>query len=275
MTRPTTHERKVPPLTPYPAAVGVSLPTVTRSEWIKFRGLASNLVLAGLTFVLLVANSLLMAWAYVLRDRSSPKADYDVYPELMLDKTPYLAILLAILAALVVTNEYRSGQVTWTFLAAPRRVPVLAAKALLVALVSLVVGTVSAAIGLLAAPPILATGGYGYDLPPSEALRLVLGSGLYLAGISVVGIAVGVFVRSMVASVLTVLVVLVLAPVVPQLVSPEGARLSALFPVQAGSRLVAAPDPAALGPWTGFLVLLAWVAVLLGAAAIVLTRRDT
>lgn len=252
----------------------VSFAGTVRSEWIKFRGLISNLLLAGFTFVLIVANAVLMPLAYVYRDRGSPQADYDAYPEMIIDKTGYLGILLVILGALVVANEYRSGQIKTTLLAVPRRTPVLAAKALVVAAISFVVGAASAGIGFAAAPALLAIGGYGYDLSMPDALRLIVGSGLYLATLSVIGIALGVLIRNVVASVLSVLVLLLILPVVPQIFTASGAEVTKFFPIQAGSLLLAQTDPGTLGPWLGYLVLVVWALVLGIAAAIVLHRRD-
>jgi ABC-2 type transport system permease protein len=47
------------------------------------------------------------------------------------------------------------------------------------------------------------------------------------------------------------------------------------LPAQAGMSVFSvAPDPRALEPWTGFAVLLAYVAVALAAGGLLLVRRD-
>src|SRR4051794_14784768 len=94
----------------------VGLGGAVRSELVKFRGLASKFAIAGFTLLLLIANGLAMPWAYVFRDRSSPRADYDAFAEMIVDKTGYVGVVLAILAALLVTNQYRSGQIRTTLL---------------------------------------------------------------------------------------------------------------------------------------------------------------
>lgn len=252
----------------------VSFPGTARSEWVKFRGLASNLVLVGFTLLLLVGNGIAMPLAYVFRDRSSPKADYDPYAEMIVDKTGYVGVVLVVLAALVIANEYRSGQIKTSFLAVPTRIPILAAKALVVAGVSFTVGILSAGLGLAVAPGILGSGGYAYELSTADAVRLVLGSGLYLATLSAIGITIGALLRNVVASVLAVLVLLLVVPIVPQMFSPAGATITAVFPIQAGSLLLARADAGAFGPWTGYLILLIWSAALLVVAASVVRRRD-
>lgn len=252
----------------------VSFTGTVRSEWIKFRGLTSNLLISGFTFLLLAANGAAMPLAYVFRDRSSAKADFDPFPAMLLDKTGYVGILLAILAALLVANEYRSGQIKTTLLAVPHRTPVLLAKAAVIAAVSFVIGITSALISFAVAPSILASGGYAYDLPVQELVRLVIGNGLYLATLSVIGVALGTIIRNVVASVLSVLALLLIVPIIPQMFSAAGAAITKLFPIQAGSLVVAPIDPESMGPWVGYLVLAGWAMVSLIAAVIVLRRRD-
>jgi ABC-2 type transport system permease protein len=253
----------------------VDFPGTLRSEWIKFRGLTSNTVLAGFTLLLVIANGIAMPWAYVYRDRGSVRSDYAAYPEMIVDKVGYLGVLLAILAALLIANEYRSGQIRTTLLSVPKRTPALAAKAAIIAGVSLLIGIIGSGIGLALAPSILAVGGYSYDLGVADAFRLIVGSGLYLATLSILGVALGALIRNVVASVMSVIVLLVLVPFIPQIFSDAGTDVRRFFPIDAGSLLIAqAGMEGPLGHWTGYLVLLGWAAILFLAAAIVLKRRD-
>lgn len=256
------------------AVHNVSLGGAIVSEWIKFRGLASNQVLAASTLLLLIANGVAMPWAYVFRDRSSPKADYDAYPEMIVDKTGYVGIVLAVLAVLLITNEYRSGQISTTLLSVPRRTPVVVAKAVIIAAVSFNIGVVSSAIGFAVAPAILAAGGYSYVLDTPELVRLVLGSGLYLAAIGIIGLALGTIIRNVVAAVLATIVFLVIVPVIPQMFSEYGTEITRFFPIQAGSLLLARVGTDPMGPWIGSAVLLIWTLALFVVAAITFKRRD-
>lgn len=252
----------------------VDLAGATRSEWIKFHGLRSNLILAGFTFALIVANAILMPIAYAFRDRSSAQANYDPYAEMIIDKTGYIGLLLALLAALLITNEYRSGQIKTTLLSVPKRTPALAAKALVIASVSFLIGAASAGIGFAVAPGILAGGGYSYELGFSEALRLILGSGLYLATLSIIGIALGAIIRNVVASVLSTIGLLVIVPIIPQIFSEYGGDIKRFFPIEAGSLLLGQNTTDSLGPWIGYLVLAIWALGLLALAAALFKRRD-
>jgi ABC-2 type transport system permease protein len=273
MTAPVAEKELA--MTSTTATHNADLPGAIRSEWVKFRGLTSNVALTAFAFALILANAILMPVAYVFRDRGSSQADYDAYPGMIIDKTGYIGLVLAIVAALLVTNEYRSGQIKTTLLSLPRRTPALIAKAAVIAGVSFIVGALSAGIGFALAPALLAGGGYSYDFGIADALRLIVGSGLYLATLSMIGIALGVLIRNVVASVLAVIALLVLVPIVPQIFSEYGAEITRFFPIQAGSLLLAQPAAdGPLGPWTGYLILLAWSIVLLAFAAVALKRRD-
>jgi ABC-2 type transport system permease protein len=147
-------------------------------------------------------------------------------------------------------------------------------KATIIAAVSFVIGVVSSSIGFAIAPTILAGGGYSYPLDTADALRLILGSGLYLATLSIIGIAVGSLIRNVVAAVLTTIVFLVIVPVIPQMFSEYGTEITRFFPIESGSLLLAPLGTDPMGPWGGYLVLLAWSVALFTAAAVALRRRD-
>ncbi|MGO2750466.1 MAG: ABC transporter permease [Pseudoclavibacter sp.] len=270
----TTSDASPVPVLRRPAVRSVSLGGTIASEWIKFRGLVSNAALAGFTLLLLIANGIAMPLAYVFRDRGSPQADYDAYPEMIVDKTGYVGIVLAVLAVLMVTNEYRSGQIRTTMLSVPRRTPVLIAKAAIIAGISFLIGIVSSAIGFAVAPAILAGGGYTYVLEAPDLVRLTIGSGLYLAAISIIGIALGTIIRNMVAAVLATIVFLIIVPVIPQMFSAYGTEITRFFPIQAGSLLLAPAGTDPMGPWIGGAVLLLWAVTLSVVAASTLKLRD-
>lgn len=193
---------------------------------------------------------------------------------MIVDKTGYVGVVLAALAVLMITNEYRSGQIGTTLLAVPRRTPVLVAKAAVIVGVSVAIGVVSSAIGFAVAPAILAGGGYRYDLATPDLLRLVLGSGLYLAALSVIGIALGAIIRNVVAAVLATIVSLIIVPVIPQLFTEYGTAITRFFPIQAGSLVLAPVGADPMGPWLGYAVLVLWALVLFVVAAVTLQRRD-
>ncbi len=104
---------------------------------------------------------------------------------------------VAILAVLVISNEYSTGMIRVTLTAMPRRLTVLAAKAALVGGLVLAAGAVAVLASVLAGRLILPgrgfTAAHGYQLlslGDGPVLRAACGSVLYLALIALLSLGV-------------------------------------------------------------------------------------
>jgi ABC-type transport system involved in multi-copper enzyme maturation permease subunit len=200
-------------------------------------------------------------------------------------------VAIVVLGALYVTAEYRRGLIRTTLAARPRRGLILAAKATVVGAVSFAVGVVTAAVVLAFGVRVLRTHGV-YVLPADAGieLRLVLGTGLLLALAAILALAVGTVVRRSSAAVAGVIVLVVLPYLLAVSALPLGAaqwvlRFSpaAAFAIQQSATQwpqvdnVYAPSEGyfPLSPAAGLGVLVAWTAVALGLATVLLRRRDT
>lgn len=249
---------------------GVTLAHVVRSERIKLLSLRSTWWTLALTLVGLVGIALLPAAVFAWQGGDSPDVGA-LTTGVLLAQVP-----VAVLGVLTITGEHATGAVRATMTAVPRRVPVLVAKAVVLAVTALVLGVVGVLLAALATLPL-----YGADAPSlasAEAVRVVVGAGLYLAGVALLGLALGWLVRSSAGGVALVLAVLLLLPTLLALIgslvgSDLLVRAATYLPGEAGSRVMAV-GPGALGPWEGLGVMALWVLVLLGAAALVLRRRD-
>ncbi len=206
--------------------------------------------------------------------------------------TFFALLAMVIVGAVFVTAEYRRGLIATTLTATPRRGRVLAAKAVVLAAVMFVTGLIGTALALPLGEWRFRAGGYW--IPPLSALatvRMVAGTAAVMAIASVLALAVGVIARRGVAAVSGVIVLIVLPflfAVIPGLL-PLGAEdwLLRLFPAAAFAVQQAFPAyhqvltqylPGngyyPLSWWAGILVLCAWTAAALGAAAWLLRRRD-
>ena len=115
-----------------------------------------------------------------------------------------------------------------------------------------------------------------YTLSDPTALRVTLGTGIYLAMIGLLGGAIGWIVRSTPGGISTLVGLLLVVPVILQVLPGAWVKTVAkVLPAEAGGSFVSTlrmPDTVA--PWTGLGVMAAWVAGLLVIAAVLLTRRD-
>lgn len=195
-------------------------------------------------------------------------------------------VVIAIVAVLAVGAEYSTGMIRATFSALPRRTEVLAAKATVLAGVTLVTGTVSVLGSMLAGRLLLPGDGFtaqhGYaallSLGSGPVLRAAAGSVLYLMLIALLGLGIVTAVRSSAAAIGIVLALLFVFPVVAR-VFPDPAwqrHLDQIAPMPAGLAVQATLGVSKLpiGPWQGIGVLALWAAAALIGGGTLLRMRD-
>lgn len=236
-----------------------------RAEWLKFATLTANPVAASAALLMIVALAGVLVWA-----RSGEPAQPTMVE--LLNGVSWAQLLVAVLAAVFICSEWSSGTGVVTFLAAPTRWPVLLGKVSVMGTVAFLIGVIGASGALLVG----AGGGVDPGTDPALAVRLVVGSGVYLAGLAVIAVGIGAVVRNLVAGILTVLGFLWLFPLaVTMIPSPQVQRLVAYLPSPAGGVLIAAENPTALlTPWAGAAVLLTWAGAAVLAAVIALRASD-
>jgi ABC-2 type transport system permease protein len=245
-------------------------------EWTKLRSIRSN------AWTLLAASAVTVgSTAIVAQSIAGPKAPPSgvVSPltASFLGYAEYGVIPVSILAVLSFTSEYSTGLIRTTFTAVPQRLRVLAGKAAVTGGVALVAGEVLAFITFFLAQAILAGHHRGLSVASPGTLPKVLAAGLLLAVCALTGLALGAVTRRTpggIAATLAVIYLLaVLCLVLPQ---PWNTRIGRFtLPFAAYQLISQHPATSLLSPGLSLLVLLAWPAAALLAAAIALTRRDT
>lgn len=252
-----------------------------RSEWTKISSLRSTKVMLACSVILALALTVLLALVVGTTWGDWKPADRAAYEPI----GPALigglasAIFFLVIGVKAATAEYGAGMMRLTLTATPRRGRVLAAKALVVTAVTLVAGLVCNVGMFLAAQAVL--GSYGLEttsLTNADALRAVLGSSALTPLFPVIGLALGIALRSTAATIVAVLAVIFGPPflggVLPQ--SWQGDTLD-YMPMSAGDALSIGhlPDTAAgLSPAIAALVVAGWLVVFLGGAWAVFERRD-
>jgi ABC-2 type transport system permease protein len=253
-------------------------PETLHAEWTKLRTLASTWgLLAGA-----VALTVTVSAATVAATAVAPGLDP---AKLSLTGIQAGQAVVAILAVLVISNEYSTGMIRVTLTAMPRRQTVLAAKAALAGGLVLVAGAVAVLASVLAARLILPGRGFtpanGYQLlSPGNGpdLRAACGSVLYLALIALLSLGVATAVRDSAVAIGTVLALLYLIPIVAAVVSNHHwqRHLEQISPMTAGLYIQATVGVRALPltPWQGLGVLALWAAGALILGGLVLSFRD-
>ena len=258
------------------------MPAALHAEWTKLRTVSGPAWLLSGTIAATVAVS--AAATAAVRCPSGTACSVDT-TKLSLTGIEFGQAIVAILAVLVISNEYSTGMIRITLSAMPRRTVVLAAKAAILSGLVLAAGTIAVLASVLAGRLILSGHGFtpahGYELLSlghGPVLRAAAGSVLYLALIALLSLGVAAAVRDSAVAIGIVLGLLYLFPIVANVVGNAHwhRHLEQTGPMTAGLAIQATTDlnRLPLSPWAGLGVLAAWAAAALLVGGLVLRRRD-
>jgi ABC-2 type transport system permease protein len=177
---------------------------------------------------------------------------------------------------LYVTGEYSTGMIHSTLIAVPRRMPVLWAKLTVFLTITLSTMVTMSIAAFLAGEAVISHFRAGYSLSDPHALRVVIGTGVYLTLLGLLGLAIGWIVRSTPGALVSYLAVILVVPeILANIAGNPGKHIAEYFPAQAGAALInIIPDGLSTTPWTGITVMAAWTVVFLLTAALTLRLRD-
>lgn len=257
---------------------------VLSSEWLKVRSVRSTyyiggVVATGVLLAIAVAAQAASLWDELLPE--SRRGDYNMTLVQALT-VPVVQLCLALFGVLAITSEYAKGTIRGSFTAVPRRGAVLGGKAVVVAVVAALAGLVSVPAAFYAGGAIFA----GLPVipestpPASEQIQLLLALSLSGALFALVGLGLGTVLRSTTGAVLVIVAQWYVLPMVAQwLPDPWNHRvasvlLSNLAPQIAGEELIGFGLSGVLTPVTAAMVAVGYIALVLGAAAIAVRRRD-
>lgn len=251
---------------------------VLASEWLKIRTARSTWYCLGVVALIVGLMAALAGYAAGVWDGLPPerRATFE------LGSLPELAcwvsyLVMGVLGVLAITPEYSTGMIHATFTAVPRRRVVLLAKAVIVAAVALAAGQTAGFASFAASRLIIG------DRPihgPETHLTKILTTGLLVMVFALIGLGVGALLRSTAGAIVVVAVLWHVVPIILQtLPAPWHDRLTSLLPVTLPDEIAGTGGQHSiygtmLPPAAAFAVMAAYVAVPLGAAAIVIARRD-
>lgn len=240
-----------------------------RAEWTKLR------TLPGTSWLLLALIALTVAVSALAAATACPRVQCTADPvKTSLTGVAFGQAIVAIIAVQAIGGEH--GMLSLTFVALPKRIAVLTAKAILVAVQIAVAGAASVAASLLAGAFLLPDGLPGTGT--AALVRAALGSVGYLVLIGLLSLGVAAGVRDSAASVGTVLGLLYVLPIVAGTLSdPDWQRhLQQISPMSAGLAIQATRELSELPikPWAGLGVLALWSIGALVAGGTTLKRSD-
>ena len=145
-----------------------------RAEWIKFWSLRSTWITSFITIALTV---LFGAGLTAVLGRTEEYQD--TAKNLITQGLTFGQVVVAVLGALIITGEYSSGQIRSSLAAVPKRGQLLVSKAVVLAIVSFLLGSVSVFLSWAISKPFI--GEHAGSLTDSHYIGYIWGSGLVFA----------------------------------------------------------------------------------------------
>ncbi len=243
-----------------------------------------------ITLVPLYAVSLLINWAteYAATRGQGPSttpptgAEVAVY---LYTSGQYFGVLLVLLlSAILVTNEFFHLTATTTFLVTPRREQIILAKFVAGVVIALATWLITTVLNLIFVPIVLNQLHFGAELGEPAVWRAVGLNALAFGLWSLVGVGLGVLIRSQIAATLTLSIVYVAGTVAINLILAAAAHylwsgfnhLMVLVPSNAAELMTSGGAGLPDNPprWVGAVVLIGYAAVTGFFGTLVTRRRD-
>jgi ABC-2 type transport system permease protein len=257
-------------------------PGLMRAEWTKIRSVRSTVWTLIAFVVVCIGFTALIGWLSESHWYGPQAASRDA--SALSDPVGFILgtgiglgqLAIAVLGVLVITTEYSTGVIRASLLAVPRRLPMLAAKAVVFAVLLIVVTEIVAFCSFFVGSAILHAH-VPVSLGDAGVARAVIGAGLYLTVLGLFALAIGTMIRHTAGAISTIIGVVFVLPILSGLLpSSWGAHINAYLPEQAGTLITHTREVSGdlLSPWQGFGVLCIWTVLALAAAAYLLNRRD-
>jgi ABC-type transport system involved in multi-copper enzyme maturation permease subunit len=256
-----------------------ALTPLMKAEWIKLRSLrSSKWTLAAMVVVTVGLGALINAevaahWAHA---SASDKATWDPTNQSLVGAA-FGQLAVAVFGVLAITAEYASGTIRSSVAAAPRRTPMLVAKAVVYGGVALVVGEVISFASYFIGQALLSGHTPISHIGDPGVIRAVALTGAYFALVSLMALGIGFALRHTAGAIASLVGILMVLPSVLAAL-PTGAQnaVEKFMPEQiaASSTGAVVPEAHYFGPWTGFAVLCLYATLALAIGAWTFARRD-
>jgi len=247
-----------------------------RSELIKFRTIRMNWVLGIVAMVFPLATTLLFAG--LAKEGGTGAPDIEGVFRFLTISCVVMVMLIGVLGASGITNEFGFNTIRPTFAATPRRSRVVAAKAVVTAAMGFLLSSVVMLVGLFGGAAIVSGRGASGSIGDVPNLGVAaVGFVLFSTIVALLGLAVGAMLRSTPGSI----AVIVLWPLLAENIVASVLGLAGVdnanrwMPYGAGGALWSLDDsPGGFGRWGGGAYFLVVTLALLALGNVITARRD-
>ncbi|HEX4830375.1 MAG TPA: hypothetical protein VH478_04700 [Trebonia sp.] len=276
----TLHDAPVPAAPPS-AGPRVPLGGLLLSEWTKIRTVRST-VWSLIAFAVVTIGASTLIASLIAANWNSP--GNDAAHTLTTDPTSLVfgpgfflgQLALGVLGVIVVSGEYSTGAIRSSLLAVPGRLPMLAAKIIVFALLEIVISAVMIFVVFFITTSIFSSH-VSITISQPGMVGACIGAIFYLTVVGLFAMSVGGLIRHTAGAIATVVGIILVVPSLIGLIPGTVAQhISAYFFTNAGVLVAQTHQQPGdlLSPWQGLGVFVLEVAILLAAGAWLLKRRD-
>jgi ABC-2 type transport system permease protein len=187
-------------------------------------------------------------------------------------------LVIAALGALTITSEYSTGMIRTSLTVQPRRGVVFAAKAMVFAVVTLIVGLITSFGSFFVGQAILSGAHLSASLGQPNVLRAVIGGALFLTACGMLAYGLGAILRHTAAAISAAIGLLFVLTVLVQFLPHSWQNaVDKWMPALAGSQIWATKVTGGahqFPAWGGFAVLAGWAAVAIVVGLLLFRTRD-
>jgi ABC-2 type transport system permease protein len=186
-------------------------------------------------------------------------------------------LAVGVLGVLVISGEYSTGMIRSSFMAVPKRLPVLWAKLGVFCSVTFVAMLVSTFVSFFLVQAIVHQHGQQHALGDPHALRAVVGTALFLTVLGALSVGLGALVRNTAGGIAVWVFLLFVLPGITAILPHATAdAINPYLPLNAGTAIATSTFDQGVHatPWGGFALFCGYALVAIVAAAIGLVRRD-
>ncbi|WP_026910373.1 ABC transporter permease subunit [Patulibacter minatonensis] len=257
----------------------VTQANVVRSEWTKLWSLRSTRWSLAVAVVAMIGLAVGISAVQMSRWASTSAQDKAVYDSIDVGVGGYHLAQLAIgvLGVLAISGEYATGMIRSSFMAVPKRLPVLWAKLAVYCSVVFALMLVATFVAFFATQAIVAGHHVQHGIGDPHALRAVVGTALFLTVLGALGLGLGALVRNTAGGIAAFVGLLFVLPGITALLPHSTAdAVNPYLPLNAGFTITTSTfeDSHHLSTFGGFAVFCAYTLIVIVVASVRLVRRD-
>lgn len=249
------------------------------SEFIKFNSLRSNWVTLLSTVFAILFFGIVSSYSATGSVDTGEGPDFATLDpvSIVLSGTNFAVLIVGVFGAVLGAREYASGMIKLSFAAVPNRLNVLWAKLLVFTIFMVPALVVSTLIAFNVGMGVLDAGGFEtVTFEDENVLRVVVGTPLYVYGLGVIGMGLGVFLRNIAGSIGMLIGGVIFVPALLTALLPESwSEILKYLPSNAGRSFTEVYEiPNLLDASSGMIVFGIWVVLAVIMAALLIKRRD-